>query len=149
MKLQKNTKLYLIIAAALVLIAALWYFFLRKSTTAPEIEILGSGSSATPAKSDTLSLPKSSYPLAKGSTGTQVLYFQAYLNKYENENLTLDGIWGSLTQAAFDRYKSKSGNLGIFSLKFESGISESMYNSGIRPYESELKKYINSKGINF
>lgn len=42
---------------------------------------------------------QSAFPLKQGSKGAEIKVLQSYLNT-KGENLTVDGIWGPLTQAS-------------------------------------------------
>lgn len=46
---------------------------------------------------------KAEFPLKKGSKGMLVSMLQEWLNKNNNETLTVDGIFGSKTEAAVKR----------------------------------------------
>lgn len=45
-------------------------------------------------------LPRDIFPLMQGVTSREVALYQVYLNQKEALNLTIDGIWGPLTEAA-------------------------------------------------
>lgn len=49
----------------------------------------------------------SNFLLKYGSQGDQVRLLQAYLNEYYNTGLMVDGVWGDLTQAAFESFAGK------------------------------------------
>lgn len=77
-----------------------------------------------------------SFPLKKGKSGIQVLYFQAWLNVFRGATIeTLDGIWGQETERECNQhFKSNS-------------ISQAEYGTLILPNMIQLNSYLASKGI--
>lgn len=101
---HKKITLFAVIITALV--AIIWYFVRRKTDTTTT---QNTDNEATAGASGSLinlldSLPEGKFPLKKGTTSKEVFFMQAYFNKEKGEKLTLDGNWGSKTQAAFIKY---------------------------------------------
>ena len=83
-----------------------------------------------------LFLGNASFPLKVGVTGLEVLFFQAWLNKYYEQTLALDGIFGPKTKAAAATINRVQ-------------LSEQNYNTEIVPVMDELKAYLLEQNIEY
>lgn len=59
---------------------------------------------STPKTTAVAAPPKSEFPLQQGSRGEKTAAVQRYLNQRYAAGLVADGIWGSLTNAAMQKY---------------------------------------------
>ena len=126
---------------ALVLLAvamvALWY--LSKQRNDKE-------ATARPAPREEpreLSLTECAFPLTVGATGTQVIYLQAFLNRFKEKAVAMDGVLGWET---WNVYKQTSFFGGIANGE---KITQEVYNIMIRPHEGLLKNWMYQQGITF
>jgi len=74
-------------------------------------DVVGSGAEAV--KDLVVSKNSASFPLKKGSIGINVASLQTYLNKngyYGTKKLTVDGVFGTLTEKAVVNMKTKSAS---------------------------------------
>lgn len=98
---------------------------------------LNNESSTTPnPDANPAALPDCTFPLVKGSTGRQVRYVQAYLNKRHNQALTPDGIFGEQTYEAL--LTTKALSYPVYS---------GQYASVVAPLTGELDAYLKGRGI--
>jgi len=133
-----NKKAIYITAGVLVVLTAVWYFFLRKKTTVFMKNETDKKADQTLAPVDTHKeiLGNASFPIKRGSKGIQVLFYQAYLNVVKGaEIVDLDGIWGKETERNSKEFNNNARE-----------ISETVYNGVITPVYWILKSYLNTYG---
>lgn len=145
--MKKEQIIGLVIAVIILVILAVIYFFYLKPkgiklskkgkgiTTPNDSTDENSSTYAAYIPSTNTSITATTFPLKLGSNGTQVLYLQAALNYAKGKSLVLDGDFGSLTEAAlFEGYGVKY-------------ITESQYNSFVKPYITQLNVYLQTQGV--
>ena len=136
--MKKST--FFIITAVIFVVIIIWLFkpqkILAKKVTTKSDNLKS--------KPRTLILDHTDFPLKKGSEGIEVLYLQAWLNKYYENELELDGIFGGRTWAA-----AKNASWVPFIINYDNDINEYLYLANVKPLEAELKQYINKQGIIF
>lgn len=145
--MEKNKRIWIIGLITLALVGLI--YFVARGAKRAAIYIGGSasgGGSASTDKGDAAadSLPDAGFPLRPGtpygSYGRQVLYVQAYLNKYTGRNLTLDGKYGPLTlEAVVANFYDPESRQPL------KEISKEFYDQTFKPFESKLNEYLSSK----
>lgn len=118
------------IAIAIVVILLVWLYNWNKDKTDIKIDCtktptdpscVKNTNTTTPVKSD-------SFPLVKGSVGNNVKIYQMYLNSL-GSNLKVDGVWGSLTQAA------SLLQTGL------AAVSKDYFNETVNPFADTVQTY--------
>ncbi len=143
----KSTGIMVAVVLAVVLIlCAIYFFYLKPKRKAKKINnagnensstttTKGNGASSIQVNTNNTGLTNTTFPLKQGSKGTEVLYLQAALNYFKGKTLALDGDFGPLTEAA------------LYSVSGVKAAPEYYYNQLVKPYMSQLKLYMQNKGI--
>jgi peptidoglycan hydrolase-like protein with peptidoglycan-binding domain len=126
---KKNIIIIVVVVLCLGIIGFVIYYFrdklFSKPSPAPEADTDESGKKIT--------WQLDGFPLKLGSSGERVKHVQAGLNMLKEENLALDGKFGLKTEAAvFEHFKVKQ-------------ISESAYNTFVKPNLEKIIQYITGK----
>lgn len=129
---MKNKNLFIGISM-IVLAAMVWIFFPKKSK-----EVIQDVKKR-------LFLGNASFPIKKGKTGLQVLYFQAWLNLFNHASLVLDGIYGPKTEAAARRAKYSVDIVTKYGVE----LTNQLYKSDVLPKLDEIKDYLSDQNIDF
>jgi len=145
---MENNKRIWIIGLAVLALVGIVYFVARaaKHAVSSVGESASGGGSALPGTASALasSLSSAGFPLRPGtpygSYGREVLYVQAYLNKYTGRNLSLDGKYGPLTlEAVVANFYDPESRQPL------KEISKEFYDQTFKPFESKLNEYLSTK----
>ncbi|GAL83418.1 hypothetical protein MYP_645 [Sporocytophaga myxococcoides] len=123
---MKRAKVIITIGLIIVVLTLTAYYFVFKKN--------GLDSSApSPGCSDFANQNNNAatFPLKQGSKGVEVKNLQKFLNKSVNAGLCIDGIWGMLTQSAFEKSTLPGIKNGIAPPMNE--VSKDLYNSTVLP----------------
>lgn len=139
---MENNKRIWIIGLAVLALVGIVYFVAR----AAKLAVSSVGGSVLPGTASALtsSLSSAGFPLRPGtpygSYGREVLYVQAYLNKYTGRNLSLDGKYGPLTlEAVVANFYDPESRQPL------KEISKEFYDQTFKPFESKLNEYLSTK----
>ncbi len=102
---MNRTLKYSLIGVGLTAATIVTISLLRRRRLRKELGIgpPSSGSVETNTSSSNSAVANDSFPLKKGSKGLRVKKLQDFLNRENNESLTVDGIFGSKTEQAVKR----------------------------------------------
>lgn len=142
MKTKKNKNIIIFVGVALVVIAVSWFWFKKRKNDG-----VGSVLNTTLGNLPTTKAPNTSvkklslfrannWPIGKSTKAIEVAYLQTWLNHDYQNNLNVDGIWGSKTDAAYR-------NLWPVNMAFygKVNLSEDYYDFYIKLRENELRSW--------